>query len=63
MLGAYVDVQSYHQLSVFTSTFLGIIILSLMTIGGFYCLKIIIKNLIIKLLTPKMRIVYSLLHQ
>ena len=39
MLGAYVDVQSYHQLSIFTSTFLGIIILSLMTIGGFLLFK------------------------
>ena len=39
MLGAYVDVQSYHQFSIFTSTFLGIIILSLMTIGGFLLFK------------------------
>ena len=39
MLGAYVDVQSYHQFSIFTSTFLGIIILSLMTISGFLLFK------------------------
>ncbi len=39
MLGAYMDVQSYHQLSAFTSTFLGIIFLSLMTYGGFSLVK------------------------
>ena len=39
MLGAYVDAQGYHQISVFTSTFFGIIILSLMTFGGFLLFK------------------------
>jgi hypothetical protein len=39
LLGAYVDVQSFHQLAIFTSTFFGIIILSLMTWGGFVLLK------------------------
>jgi len=39
MLGAFVDIQSYHQLSEFTSTFLGIIILLLMAFGGFLLFK------------------------
>ena len=39
MLGAYVDAQGYHQISVFTSTFVGIIILSLMTFGGLLLFK------------------------
>ena len=39
MLGAYVDVQSYHKLSIVTSTVLGIIFLSLMTYGGFSLVK------------------------
>lgn len=39
MLGAYVDVQSFHQLSVFTSTFFGLVILSLMILGGLFLLK------------------------
>ena len=39
MLGAYVDVQSFHQLSIFTSTFFGLVILSLMILGGLFLLK------------------------
>lgn len=39
MLGAYVDVQSLHQLSIFTSTFFGLVILSLMILGGLFLLK------------------------
>ena len=45
MLGSYVDVQSYHQFSVFTSTFLGIIFLSLMTYGSFLLFKNYRQNL------------------
>lgn len=44
VLGAYVDVQSFHQLSIFTSTFFGIVILSLMAWGGFELLKKYFQN-------------------
>lgn len=44
MLGAYVDVQSFHQVSAITSTLFGIVILSLMTLGGFKLLKNYIQN-------------------
>lgn len=44
MLGAYVDVQSFHQLAIFTSTFFGLLILSLMIWGGFVLLKKYIQN-------------------
>ena len=39
ILGAYVDVQTYHQFAAFTSMFLGLIILSLMTFGVFLLFK------------------------
>jgi hypothetical protein len=44
MLGAYVDVQSYHQYTIFTSTICGLIILLLMTYGGFILLGKYFKN-------------------
>ena len=44
MLGSYVDVQSFHGISVVTSTFFGIIILSLLTLGGLVLLKDYIQN-------------------
>lgn len=45
MLGSYVDVQSFHGISVVTSTFFGIIILSLLTLGGLTLLKDYLQNI------------------
>lgn len=44
MLGSYVDVQSFHQISAITSTFSGIILLLLLTWGGVVLLKNYFQN-------------------
>jgi hypothetical protein len=44
MLGAYVDVQDLHNLSPFTATAVGLIILGFLTYGGIYLLNHYFKN-------------------
>ena len=39
MLGAYVDVQGFHQLSLFTTTLFGVIILGFLGYGGIWLLR------------------------
>ncbi len=44
MLGAYVDVQELHNLSLFTATAVGLIILGFLTYGGIWLLNRYFKN-------------------
>ncbi len=45
MLGAYVDIQEYHNLSPFTATAVGLIILGFLTYGGIWLLNRYFKNI------------------
>jgi hypothetical protein len=45
MLGAYVDIQDFHNLSPFTATTVGLIILGFLTYGGIYLLNRYFRNI------------------